>query len=113
MLKFAKPERRRVVKQRERRHKQLTRAQVRQIVYRRGPLVFAFNFLYSLFFGAKAERNPWHANTLEWEAPTPVPHGNFPKIPHVYRGPYEYSVPGEKEDYLPQAQPGGRAAAAH
>ena len=46
------------------------------------------------------------------EAPTPVPHGNLPKIPHVYRGPYEYSVPGEKEDYLPQAAP-GRAAAAH
>jgi cytochrome c oxidase subunit 1 len=73
-------------------------------------LVFAFNFFYSLFYGRKAERNPWRANTLDWEAPTPVPHGNFPQIPHVYRGPYEYSVPGEKEDFLPQAQP-GRAAA--
>ena len=75
-------------------------------------LIFAFNFFYSLFFGAKAERNPWRACTLEWEAPTPVPHGNFGKIPTVYHGPYEYSVPGEKEDYLPQAQP-GRSATAH
>jgi cytochrome c oxidase subunit 1 len=76
-------------------------------------LVFAFNFLYSLLFGPKAERNPWHSNTLEWEAPTPVPHGNFLHIPTVYRGPYEYSVPGEKDDFLPQARPGGRPAAAH
>src|SRR5262245_37150953 len=73
-------------------------------------LVYAVNFFYSLFNGRKAERNPWHANTLEWEAPTPVPHGNFPQIPNVYRGPYEYSVPGEREDFLPQSQP-GRAGA--
>ncbi len=39
-----------------------------------------------------ASSNPWHANTLEWEAPTPPPHGNFPgPLPTVYRGPYEYS----------------------
>jgi cytochrome c oxidase subunit 1 len=77
-------------------------------------IIFAINFFYSLFAGPKAERNPWHANTLEWEAPTPVPHGNFPgRLPTVYRGPYEYSVPGEKEDYLPQAAPGRREAAAH
>jgi len=77
-------------------------------------IVFAVNFFWSLFAGKKAEQNPWQSNTLEWEAPTPPPHGNFLQIPTVYRGPYEYSVPGEKEDWLPQAQPaGGRAAAAH
>ena len=42
---------------------------------------FAINFFYSLFAGPKAERNPWHANTLEWEAPTPAPHGNFLEHP--------------------------------
>ena len=26
---------------------------------------------------ARRRANPWHANTLEWEAPTPPPHGNF------------------------------------
>jgi len=77
-------------------------------------IVFAVNFFWSLFAGKKAEQNPWQANTLEWEAPTPPPHGNFLQIPTVYRGPYEYSVPGEKEDWLPQAQPAtGRVAAAH
>jgi cytochrome c oxidase subunit 1 len=68
-------------------------------------LVFAFNFLWSLFKGKKAEQNPWHANTLEWEAPTPPPHGNFVEIPTVHRGPYEYSVPGAEQDWIPQAAP--------
>jgi len=65
---------------------------------------FVINFIYSLFFGPKAEQNPWHANTLEWTAaPTPAPHGNFgPVLPTVYRGPYEYSSPEVEEDYLPQ-----------
>ncbi len=64
---------------------------------------FVINFFYSLFAGPKAERNPWHANTLEWVAPTPTPHGNFgPTLPTVYRGPYEYSSPEVEEDYLPQ-----------
>jgi cytochrome c oxidase subunit 1 len=68
-------------------------------------LVFAFNFFSSLIAGRKAERNPWHANTLEWEAPTPTPHGNFPgPLPTVYRGPYEYASPLVEEDYLPQAR---------
>jgi cytochrome c oxidase subunit 1 len=76
-------------------------------------LVFVFNFIWSLFRGEPAGRNPWHANTLEWEAPTPPPHGNFPgPLPTVYRGPYEYSSPLVTEDYLPQtrrleAQPAG------
>jgi len=73
-------------------------------------IVFLVNFFWSLFAGEKAEKNPWHANTLEWEAPSPPPHGNFLEIPSVYRGPYEYSVPGMSEDWLPQARPGKEAA---
>ncbi|HKY33858.1 MAG TPA: cbb3-type cytochrome c oxidase subunit I [Candidatus Polarisedimenticolia bacterium] len=65
---------------------------------------FAVNFIKSVAAGRKAQQNPWNANTLEWTAaPTPPPHGNFPgELPTVYRGPYEYSVPGRKEDWLPQ-----------
>jgi cytochrome c oxidase subunit 1 len=78
-------------------------------------LIIMVNFFWSLIAGRRAERNPWHANTLEWEAPTPTPHGNFPgALPTVYRGPYEYSSPLVEEDYLPQARRlDGQVAAAH
>ena len=50
--------------------------------------------------------NPWKATTIEWTDTTspPLGHGNFETIPSVYRGPYEYSVPGEKEDFIPQSK---------
>jgi cytochrome c oxidase subunit 1 len=60
------------------------------------------NFFYSIFWGPKAPKNPWESNSLEWEAPSPPPHGNFETIPVVYRGPYEYSHPEVQQDYLPQ-----------
>ncbi len=67
---------------------------------------FLINFFWSLFAGEKAEKNPWQANTLEWSAPSPPPHGNWgEKLPVVYHGPYEYSVPEVAEDYLPQNSP--------
>ena len=72
---------------------------------------FLINFFWSLFAGKKAERNPWHANTLEWVAPSPPPHGNFETQPVVYRGAYEYSSPEVKEDWLPQDQPLAAGAA--
>ncbi|MFO0683774.1 MAG: cbb3-type cytochrome c oxidase subunit I [Sandaracinus sp.] len=64
--------------------------------------VFFFNFFRSLFAGPKAEKNPWKANTLEWTAASPPPHGNFETMPNVYRGPYEYSAPNRDEDFWPQ-----------
>jgi len=63
---------------------------------------FVVNFFWSLFAGKQVDANPWQANTLEWSAPSPPPHGNFGAIPEVYRGPYEYSSPEVREDYLPQ-----------
>jgi len=75
-------------------------------------IIFLYNFIVSLFAGKKAERNPWQANTLEWSAPTPPPHGNFEVQPVVYRGPYEYSSPEVEEDWLPQDRNLGPAAAA-
>ena len=74
-------------------------------------IVFLGNFVVSLFAGKKAERNPWQANTLEWSAPSPPPHGNFETLPTVYRGPYEYSSPLVKEDWLPQDRRLGPEAA--
>src|SRR5262249_31967168 len=68
-------------------------------------ILFIVNFFWSMFAGKPAGKNPWHANTLEWEAPSPPGHGNFPgPLPTVYRGPYEYSSPLVAEDYLPQAR---------
>ena len=55
--------------------------------------------------GEKVADNPWDATTVEWQAPSPPPHGNFTTEPVVYRGPYEYSVPGHDKDFVPQTEP--------
>jgi len=66
---------------------------------------FFVNFFYSMFKGPKAPKNPWNSATLEWTVPSPPGHGNFAVTPTVYHGPYEYSVPGMQQDFLPQNQP--------
>ena len=68
-------------------------------------MVFVINFIGSWIKGKQAPANPWQANTLEWVAPSPPPHGNFPVEPTVYHGPYEYSRPDLSQDWLPQNQP--------
>jgi cytochrome c oxidase subunit 1 len=78
-------------------------------------VIFAGNFIYSMFFGTRVGRNPWRANGLEWSAPSPPGHGNFDFQPVVFRGPYEYGSPEVDTDYYPQWQPpptGARLAAA-
>ena len=66
-------------------------------------IFFIVNFFMSIRKGRKVESdNPWQATTLEWATPTPPPHGNFAVPPTVYRGPYEYSVPGASSDFTPQ-----------
>jgi len=67
-------------------------------------LLFIYNLISSARLGKKAEKNPWKANSLEWQTPEmPPAHGNWGKeMPKVYRWPYDYSVPGAKEDYIPQ-----------
>ncbi|MBO6485809.1 MAG: cbb3-type cytochrome c oxidase subunit I [Pelagibacteraceae bacterium] len=67
-------------------------------------LLFIYNLISSARLGKKAERNPWKANSLEWQTPEmPPAHGNWgEERPKVYRWPYDYSVPGAKEDYIPQ-----------
>jgi cytochrome c oxidase subunit 1 len=65
-------------------------------------LPFVVNLFASLRWGARVGANPWEATTLEWAAPSPPGHGNFESAPSVYRGPYEYSVPGAADDFAPQ-----------
>ncbi len=71
-------------------------------------IVFLFNLIWSIRHGREAGGNPWRATTLEWQTPqTPPAHGNFGKeLPIVYRWAYDYSVPGAKEDFIPQNVPG-------
>ncbi len=74
--------------------------------------IFLFNFFWSMKKGAKATVNPWEATTLEWTVPSPPPHDNFGgRLPEVYRGAYEYSVPGAEKDYLMQNEPVGATKA--
>jgi cytochrome c oxidase subunit 1 len=69
---------------------------------------FIINFFYSIRKGKRVGANHWNATTLDWAATTspPLAHGNFAVLPQVYRGPYEYSVPGhDAEDFYPQHVP--------
>ncbi len=65
---------------------------------------FIINFIISLRSEKTGEANPWKATTLDWSATSspPLGHGNFEVVPEVYRGPYEYSVPGKDKDFSPQ-----------
>ncbi len=68
-------------------------------------LIFLLNLVLSLANGTRTDQNPWRATTLEWLAASPPQRGNFTLPPEVVRGPYEYSPPGSKIDYLLQSQP--------
>ena len=70
-------------------------------------LVFIYNLIRSRTKGEVAERNPWKATTLEWQTENvPPTHGNFgKKLPVVYRWAYAFSVPGARDDFIPQNLP--------
>ena len=75
-------------------------------------LVFFFNVARTLLKGKLCGRNPWRATTLEWQTPDfPPGHGNFgDRLPLVYRWAYAYSVPGAKDDFVPQNLPPDQVA---
>ncbi len=81
-------------------------ATVATIVLLAFQVFFFINFIISLKSGKPAGPNPWKANTLEWQCPSPPGHGNFAEMPNCYRGPYEFSHPDRDEDYWPQNEPG-------
>ena len=70
-------------------------------------IVFIVNLVWSYYRGKEAGPNPWQANSLEWRTPeTPPRHGNWgDRLPTVHRWAYDYGVPGEKEDFIPQDVP--------
>ena len=70
-------------------------------------LLFVYNLVASYWRGRPAGDNPWEATSLEWRTPqTPPVHGNWgEKLPTVHRWAYDFSVPGEKADFIPQDVP--------
>ena len=48
-------------------------------------------FAWSIKYGKKSGDNPWGANSLEWDTPSPPPTENFYTTPVVTHGPYEYT----------------------
>ena len=70
-------------------------------------ILFIWNLIYSYYKGRDSGPNPWKATTLEWQTPeTPPRHGNWEeRLPTVYRWAYDYSVPGAKDDFIPQSEP--------
>jgi cytochrome c oxidase subunit I len=73
-------------------------------------LVFLFNVVRSLVFKREpAEANPWHAKSLEWQLPTPVPVHDFDEIPVFDADPYPYGVEPVPAGAPVAAPAGGRA----
>ena len=77
-------------------------------------ILFFYNILVSLKKGEKSGPNPWNATSLEWQTPdTPPKHGNWGHdLPEVHRWAYDYSVPGYKDDFIPQTVPASDEAPA-
>ena len=46
-------------------------------------VIVLFNWVHALLAGRPAPPNPWGANTLEWQSPSPPPHDNFSTTPAV------------------------------
>ena len=69
--------------------------------------ILIYNIVVSLKMGKPAGKNPWQANSLEWHTPSvPPEHGNWgDKLPAVHRWAYDYSVPGQSQDFTPQTVP--------
>ena len=55
-----------------------------------GMLVLLGAVITSWRSGEPSGPNPWHANTLEWQVPTPPPLENFDVLPVITQDPYHY-----------------------
>jgi cytochrome c oxidase subunit I len=57
-------------------------------------LLFTLGYLIiALFWGEKAERNPWQSRSYEWLTDSPPSKHNFDEPMIVKRGPYDYHLP--------------------
>jgi cytochrome c oxidase subunit 1 len=59
-------------------------------------LVFLFNMVVGWRWGPRSTANPWRAHSLEWQVSSPPPRFNFPVIPVVVGGPYEFGMVGAR-----------------
>ena len=76
--------------------------------------IFLFNFLWTLLRAVPIkESNPWRATTLEWSVSSPPPDNFGGQEPTVYRGAYEFGVPGVADDFIPQHVAPDRVAKAN
>jgi cytochrome c oxidase subunit 1 len=62
-----------------------------------GMLIFLYAIVDSWRNGIIAPDNPWGGKTLENFTSTPVPHENFPVLPVVTSGPYDFGTPDPYE----------------
>ncbi|SEP19617.1 cytochrome c oxidase subunit 1 [Methylobacterium sp. ap11] len=53
------------------------------------PMVY---LVYSIWFGKRAQANPWDARGLEWTVPSPPPAHNFLTEPVAPKVPYDYPI---------------------
>jgi cytochrome c oxidase subunit 1 len=56
-----------------------------------GLVLTLVNLLVALFWGERADDNPWGSRTLEWATPSPPPKHNFEETP-APRDPYRYDT---------------------
>ena len=76
--------------------------------------IFLFNFLWSLLHGERIkESNPWRSTTLEWSVASASMDDVGDGKPAVFRGAYEFDVPGVAEDFIPQHVAPDRVAKAN
>ena len=80
--------------------------QVYHVLSSSGAMILAAAYLlplfylsYSLRFGERAGKNPWHATGLEWSVASPPPKENFATIPTVEHGPYRYHEDGQAPEH--------------
>ena len=67
-----------------------------------GLLMPVIYLTYSVFFGSKADANPWRLSGLEWRIPSPPPTFNFDETPVVTWDTYAF---GEEADLEPLPEP--------
>ncbi len=73
---------------------------------------FLANLVYGVVWGRQVDENPWQSRSLEWQTSTPPPVENFPEIPVVAAGPYDYGDPVPKPMISPMPVPAAGMAGA-
>ncbi len=61
-------------------------------------LLTLLNLLAALRWGRRAAGNPWGSRSFEWLGPRRPPEHNFPGVPRIDRGPYDYHLTDEEAD---------------